>query len=170
MASCEDPRTRLLLTNLDRAYDRRSFHGTTLRGALRGLKVDAASWKPGPQRNSIWELVLHAAYWKYIVRRHLTGDKAANFARSPSNFPHPPEDRTQAALKRDIQLLGAEHTLLREAVAAFPANALERPVGKKSPTPDSLILGVAAHDLYHAGQIQLLKRLHAEGVCEGLTS
>ena len=161
MASEQDPRIRLMLTNLERAFQARSFHGTTLRGSLRGLKADAASWRPGPKGNSIWALILHAAYWKYIVRRHLTGDKTATFPRSPSNFPIPPDEETQAALKKDIRLLTDEHALLVQAVSAFPPHDLERPLTKTGPTPESLILGVAAHDLYHTGQIQLLKRLQA---------
>lgn len=162
MGTLEDPRTRLLLMNLDRAFERRSFHGTTLKGALRGLAVETAAWKAEPERNSIWELVLHAAYWKYIVRRHLTGDKSTKFPRSPSNFPRPPEESSRAALRRDIRLLTDQHALLREAVVAFPPEALERPSGPTTPTPEGLILGVAAHDVHHAGQIQLLKRLHAD--------
>jgi len=152
----------LLLLNVDRAFDKRSFHGTTLRGALRGLSPDVAGWKAGPERNSIWALILHAAYWKYIVRRSLTEDADASFPRSPSNFPHVPSDVSRPALKRDIQLLVNEHRLLREAVAAAPVATLQNRVRDKSPTRLGLILGIAAHDLYHTGQIQLLKRLHAE--------
>ena len=162
MSTTLDPRMKLLLTNLDCAFDHSSFHGATLKGALRGLKAETATWKPGPARNSIWELILHAAYWKYIVRRHLTGQTSTRFPRSPSNFPRLPEAHTQAGLKKDIQLLGAEHQQLRDAIAAFPANDLERTARPRSPTPESLILGIAAHDLYHTGQILLLKRLHAE--------
>ncbi len=155
-----DPRIELMLANIDRAYDRRSFHGTTLRGALRGLKVDVAVWKPAPDRNSIWQLILHAAYWKYIVRRSLTEDTKARFARSPSNFPRVPESPTPAGLKRDIALLGDEHRRMRAAVATVDVTTLERPAKKRGPTRLDLILGIAAHDLYHTGQIQLLKRLY----------
>ena len=120
--------------------------------------MPVAEWRPAPDRHSVWELLLHAAYWKYIVRRALTKDKAASFPRSPSNFPHPPAARTPAALKKDIALLVDEHRRLREAVAAVPPSRLTR--GK--PRPVDLILGAAAHDLHHGGQIQLLKRLYAE--------
>jgi len=158
-----DARVALLLQNLDRAFDARSWHGTTLKGSLRGLQADVACWKPRADRNSIWQLVLHAAYWKYIVRRALTEDEAARFPRSPSNFPRVPEPPTQAALRKDVALLVQEHRRLRDAVAAFPGTRLDRPRGSgRGPTPLTLILGAAAHDLYHAGQIQLLKRLHPD--------
>ncbi len=159
MQSSRDPRMDVLLLNLDRAFSKRSWHGTTLRGALRGLKPETAVWKPAPDRNSIWQLVLHAAYWKYIVRRHLTGDGAARFPRSPSNFPALPEESTAANLKRDVRLLADEHRLLRDAVADLAPERLDERAKPTGPAPLDLILGVAAHDLYHAGQIQLLKRL-----------
>lgn len=61
--------TETLLALLDEAYDHRSWHGTNLRGALRGLPSAVAAWRPEPMRHNIWELVVHAAYWKYAVRR-----------------------------------------------------------------------------------------------------
>ena len=50
---------------LDEAFDRRSWHGTNLRGSIRGLPRSTAAWRPAPDRHNIWELVVHAAYWKY---------------------------------------------------------------------------------------------------------
>ena len=66
-----DPRIDLLLEILDQAFDRKGWHGTTLRGALRGMTAEAALWRPAPGRHNIWELAVHAAYWKYVVRRRL---------------------------------------------------------------------------------------------------
>ncbi|HEY0351427.1 MAG TPA: DinB family protein, partial [Gemmatimonadales bacterium] len=63
----------LLLEMLDQAYNQKGWHGTTLRGALRGLTPKDALWRPAPRRHNIWELTLHAAYWKYAVRRRLAG-------------------------------------------------------------------------------------------------
>ncbi|HEX6433553.1 MAG TPA: hypothetical protein VFZ87_04905, partial [Gemmatimonadales bacterium] len=63
-----NPVVAMLLEITDQAFDRKSWHGTTLRGALRGLMPEEALWRPGPERHNIWELTLHAAYWKYAVR------------------------------------------------------------------------------------------------------
>ena len=63
----------LLVEILDRAYNRRSWHGTNLRGSLRGLTPAQLAWRPGKNRHNIWEVVVHAAYWKYAVWRRLTG-------------------------------------------------------------------------------------------------
>ena len=153
-----DARTGILLDFLDHAFDKRSFHGTTLKGALRGLDTKTALWRPAPDRHNVWEYFLHAAYWKYIVRRHLVADPPSGFGRSPSNWPAVSAQATQKALKADIEFLRDEHAALRSAVAVFPAKRLDTSAGKGL-TYRNLIQGVAAHDLYHTGQIQLLKKL-----------
>ena len=147
----------LLVLNLDYAFDRGAWHGTTLRGALRGLKPATALFRPAPDRHNIWEYVLHAAYWKYIARRRLAD--GPKFPRRPSDWPRVPDDPTAKALKADLELLTEEHDRLRAGVAKFPARRLADRPTEKGPTYAQLILGVAAHDLYHTGQIQLLKRL-----------
>lgn len=155
--------TDLLLLDLDCAFDKSAWHGTTLKGALRGLDPETALWRPAPDRHNIWEELLHCAYWKYIARRHVARAEVEGFPRSPSNWPAPPPEATRASLRADIALLQNEHAALRQAVAEFPAKRLgDRPTAK-GPTFAKLILGVAAHDLYHTGQIQLLKRLIARG-------
>lgn len=159
MTPAADPRIQMLLENLDRAFDERSWHGPNLLGSLRGVKVEVASWQPGPERHCIWELMLHAAYWKYIVRRHVTGNKDLSFPRSPSDFPALPDPATPEQFKADLELLRHEHSDLRAAVAGFDADRLETRPGTQGPTFLDLILGVAAHDVHHGGQIQLLKRL-----------
>ena len=147
----------MLLDILDAAYDRRSFHGTTLRGALRGVKVDQACWRPAPDRKSIWELLLHAAYWKYRVRRTLAG--GPGFLRNPSNWPSIPDDPSVRTLRDDIAYLGEEHRLLQAAVARLSRTDLRHEHSKNGLTSAQLVYGVAAHDTHHGGQIQLLKRL-----------
>ena len=151
--------TGLLLALYDQAFDRRAWHGTPLAGALRGVSVAEALWRPRRGRHNIWEIVLHAAYWKYIVRRRLTRDVAARFPRQGSNwFALPP--RPDARIwKRDLALLRQQHRLLRNAIARFPAAQLSARAWRSQWTNAATIYGIASHDLYHAGQIQLLKRL-----------
>lgn len=148
--------TDLLLRQIDQAYNRRSWHGANLRGALRGMTADDAAWRPGPGRNSIQEIVVHAAYWKYVVRRRLTGQKRGSFPLEGSNwFARPEADA--AAWKADVRLLDDCHRALRETVASLSPKQLTRAIGGW--TVLDTVSGIAAHDLYHAGQIQLLKRL-----------
>lgn len=148
----------LLVAALDEAFDRRSWHGPNLRGSLRGLTVRDVFRRPAAGRHNIWEIAVHAAYWKYAARRLITGAKRGSFALHGSNW-FPRNGADEAAWRRDLDLLASEHRLLRAAVAAFPADQLGERSPKKVYTYVELIRGVAAHDLYHAGQIQLLKRL-----------
>lgn len=147
----------LLLDHLERAYRGPSWHGTALRGTLRGVTPPRALWQPGPDRNSIWQLLLHAAYWKYTVRRRLTGERRGSFPRAPADFPAVPDPADAKAWRRDLALLDDEHEQLITAVRALDATTLERRRG--SWRLIDYVLGAASHDLYHAGQINLLKRL-----------
>lgn len=148
-----------LLEDIDVAFQGRSWHGTTLAGALRGLRPDMASWRPAPDRKTIQELMLHAAYWKYIVRRALIGSETPRFERAPSNWPTPSAEGSAQGLRADIAFLKSEHARLREAITAFPARRLGEAAGKSGTTYAGLIRGVTFHDLHHGGQIQLMKRL-----------
>jgi hypothetical protein len=150
----------MLLDGLDEAFDKKSWHGPNLRGAIRGVTAAQAAWRPAGDRRNIWELTLHAAYWKYVVRRKILGEKRGSFVLVGSNFFERPEGGsaateaapTEAAWKHDTVILEAEHRKLRDTVAQLPARAL-------TPAMCHLIRGAAAHDLYHAGQIRLLRRM-----------
>lgn len=128
--------------------------------ALRGVGPVLAVWRPAEGRHSIWELTLHAAYWKWTAARRM-GVVSGRFARRGSNFPIVPEPADAEAWDRDVQLLRSEHARLRDAVAALKAADLGRRVSANSDwTIEDTVRGVAFHDVYHAGQIGLLKRLH----------
>jgi hypothetical protein len=157
-------RVSFALSVIDCAYNRQSWHGTNLRGSLRGLSVTDVSRRPKRGSHNIWELVVHCAYWKYVVRRRLTGEKRGSFPLAGSNFfERPVRGRSRPELTRqlkaDLTLLDDMHHQLREVVAALPESKLEEPGSARRPTPMWLVQGIAAHDLYHAGQIQLLKKL-----------
>ncbi len=154
-----NPLIALLLEVMDQAFDQKSWHGTTLRGALRGLTPEHALWRPAVNRHNIWELTLHTAYWKYAVRRRLAGDAVGSFDRKPSNWPAIPQPADGRAWKRDVAFLEHEHRKLREVVRGLGLAALSLRSPRGIWTNAQEIHGVAAHDLYHTGQIQLIKRL-----------
>ena len=175
------PEVAQLVAIIDQAYNTTSWHGTNLRGSLRRVTPAQAAWRSSPRRHNIWEIAVHAAYWKYAAARRFTGDARGSFPLKGSNWFRRPVDAGQASdtawktrlrsldLKRasawqaDLDLLDAMHVALRAAVMRLSAADLRRtPPGKKV-SNFALVSGIAAHDLYHAGQIQLLKRL-----CSGL--
>ena len=134
--------------------------GPTPIGAVRGVTAAEARWRPARGRHSIWELTLHIAYWDYAVRRRLLGDPGGQFPRSPANWPVVPQPANEAAWAADRALLAASHRDLVAAVQSFPATKLGRQAGgRKRWTYGDLIIGIAMHDAYHAGQIQMLKRM-----------
>jgi hypothetical protein len=156
------PEVAQLVAILDQAYNKTSWHGTNLRGSLRRVTPAQAAWRPAAGRHNIWEVAVHAAYWKYAAARRFTGGTRGSFPLKGSNwFVRPVARRAsiETDWKADLDLLDDMHDELRAAVARLSAKELSRtPPGKKVSNV-ALVSGVAAHDLYHAGQIQLLKRL-----------
>jgi hypothetical protein len=154
---------RALLALIDQAYDHKSWHGTNLKGSLRGLTLGVLTFRPGPKRHNIWELAVHAAYWKYAVARQLAHEKRGHFPLKGSNFFERPQgEASEKAWRQDLALLDGMHKHLREVVAHYPASRLHQAAAVHTPgawSAAEAISGIAAHDLYHAGQFQLLKRL-----------
>ncbi len=151
----------LLLRILDESYDRKSWHGPNLKGAIRRLSAEQAAWRPQPSRHSIAEHVVHCAYWKYALRRRLRGDKRGSFALKGSNWFSISTPLNEPSWKENLALLESEHCLLRTEIEVFPIERLnDLPEGGKIPYVN-MLYGTALHDVYHAGQIQLLKRLQA---------
>ena len=156
----------MLLRILDEAYEKKAWHGPNLKGALRGLAVEQAAWRPRPDRHCIADIVTHAAYWKYAVRRRLRGDKRGSFPLAGSNWFALPEPLPEVAWKDYVALLESEHRALRTAVEELSAARLHQtPAGSKV-SHSTQIYGIAFHDVYHAGQIQLLKRLQANHISQ----
>ena len=147
----------ILLRLLEQAFEKRAWHGTNLRGAIRGLTHEEAAWRPGPGRRNIIELTIHAAYWKYAIRRKLTGEKRGSFPVKGSNW-FDQEDVGREEWAAAVDLLVSEHRALLDAVRRVTPEELPQKRGIW--TVEAMITGAASHDLYHCGQIQLLKRLH----------
>jgi hypothetical protein len=150
-----------LLTIIDQGYDRKSWHGTNLRGSIRGLSVAQAAWRPARNRHNIWEIVVHAAYWKYAVTRRFSDAPRGSFPLKGSNWFKRPEgtNATESAWRADVVILESTHKALRSEVARLVPDDLGKRPPRSKVTNFDLLAGIAAHDLYHAGQIQLLKRL-----------
>jgi hypothetical protein len=146
-----------LLALLEEAYRKPAWHGPNLRGALRGVSAEQAAWRPGPERHNIWEQALHAAYWKYAAWRRLMGEKRGSFPLKGSNWFPRDGAGGEPAWKTDLKILNAMHAQLIAAVSSLAPRQLAETRGRV--TVLRLIQGAALHDVYHAGQIQLLRRL-----------
>ena len=151
----------LLTENVQPRPGRGAWHGgPTAVGSLRGVTAKQAAWSPAKGRKSIWQLALHIAYWKYAVRRRLEGGSETKFPRSPANWPRVPVPASDRVWKEDVALLQAEHERLVAVVASIPSSKYSTKLSSgKQWTLGELIVGIAQHDAYHVGQIQMLKRL-----------
>jgi len=143
------PELRILLSVIDCAFDKPSWHGANLVSAVRGVDAQSAARRIRG-RKCIWEQVLHAAYWKHAVLNKLAG--TTPFERRGSNWPRMPGRADASHWKTDLELLRGTHRRLREAIISLPRGRLDE-------QSIWLIHGAAAHDLYHAGQIKLLRKL-----------
>jgi len=154
----------MLMDALDAAYDRPAWHGPNLRGSVRQVDARQAAWRPAEGQHNVWEITLHAAYWKYVVWRKITGEKRGGFPRQGSDWyvrpvPELSEREAARAWREDVALLDTTHRQLRDAIAALTEKDLQRTAFGKM-TLAELISGIALHDVYHAGQIQTLKQLY----------
>jgi uncharacterized damage-inducible protein DinB len=125
---------------------------------LQGVNAAMAAAHPIKNAHSIWELVLHIAAWDGAVLTR-TGGKAVQL-RDEQNFP-PVKDTSEAAWRGAIEHAKRTHKDLVQAVAAFPDARLAEQVPGKSESYYNffyMFSGIVQHELYHAGQIALLKK------------
>lgn len=143
-----------ILKIFEEAFEKTAWHGPNLWQSLKGVTAKQAAWRPAPGGHNIWEETLHAAYWKYVVRRRLEGGKRGGFILAGSNFfPRPEAGKaSEADWKKDKEILRSEHRLLREAIGRATGQPLSAKLAHT-------LWGIAFHDVYHAGQIRLLRRL-----------
>jgi DinB family protein len=151
------PEIKTLLNALDEGFDHAAWHGPNLGFALRGVSARLAAWRPAPGRHNIWELVVHLAYWKYRVRQRLVNGKSGEFPEHGVNWFSRSTGLTERLWRRDVALLKEQHRRLLETVRGLDRSRL-RVIFKGRRLADH-IRGTAFHDIYHAGQIQLLKKL-----------
>jgi uncharacterized damage-inducible protein DinB len=144
---------------LRRAFDGEAWHGDSVFEILEGVTAARAMARPIKGAHTIWEMVLHIAAWDGAVLRRLGG--AAVELSDVENFP-PVTDASDAAWRRALAEVRRVHEKLVAAVAALPDSRLDEIVpGKEGAhyTFYYMLHGVVQHELYHAGQIAILKKM-----------
>jgi len=150
--------TARLSDQIRRAFEGDAWHGDSVLELLADVDAKTAAAHPIQKAHSIWELILHIAAWDDAVRRR-TGGKAARLS-AKQNFP-PVTDTSEAAWRKAVEHLKNTHDELVKAVAAFPDSQLQEQVPGKTAKYYNffyMFSGIAQHELYHAGQIALLKK------------
>jgi uncharacterized damage-inducible protein DinB len=145
----------LIAEQLRRAFEGDAWHGPALLELLQDVDAATAAAKPLPDVHSIWELVLHVAVWDDAACRRLGGEKFQ--PEGLANFPLVPK-LTEAAWRKAVAHAKREHGVLVKTVAALPESRLRERVPGKKYDFYFMLHGVVQHELYHAGQIAILKK------------
>ena len=148
--------TERIQDQLERAYAGNAWHGPPLRNLLSDISAATASTNPKVGSHSIWQIALHILAWQRVVLRRMAGETIGDL---------PPEqdwpvvsDTSDAAWKQSLSQLEGVHKQLREAIGSFPeARLSEKVQGQRYPFY-GMLHGVIQHNLYHAGQIAVLKK------------
>ena len=120
------PEIRLLLRIIAEGYEKKAWHGPNLRGSIRGVEPELAAWRPAPERHNIWEIVVHTAYWKYVVRRRLLGEKRGLFPLKGSNWFARSDGTDLPRWRADLALLEEMHKKMVDAVTALAPEDLSK--------------------------------------------
>jgi len=141
---------------LRRAYEGGAWHGPAVREVLAGVTAAQAARRPLSDAHTIWEIVLHIATWESVVRRRLEGEEIGEL--SPEQDWRPVRETSDAAWKNALADLEKNNRQLRDVIARVPESRLSETVPVKGYSVYTMLHGVIQHDLYHAGQMALLKK------------
>ena len=148
--------TRRIADQLKRAFEGEAWHGPSVKEALAGVTAQQAAARPIAKAHTIWEITAHIAVWEDVVRRRLAGLPVTQ-PTDAEDWPPAGEggERAWAAL---LARLEAGNGALREAFLAFDETRLDQPPEGARSTAYDLMHGIVQHDLYHAGQIAVLRK------------
>lgn len=147
---------------LRRAFEGNAWHGPALSEVLSGVTGEKAARKPLIAAHSIWEIVLHVAVWQSVVRRRLMGEVIDKLP--PEQDWPPVKDPSENAWRNLLESLKQGNRQLQQAISEFSDERLSEPVPAKGYSTYVMLHGVVQHDLYHAGQIAILKKARNGGL------
>jgi uncharacterized damage-inducible protein DinB len=140
---------------LKRAFEGNAWHGPSVRELLADVSAERAIAKPLGNAHSIWEIVLHIATWERVVRHRLAGEDI-----TPSleeDWP-PVQEASEMAWKAAVDSLEKGHHELQSQIARLSDAQLQDQVVGQHDSVYQLVHGIIQHDLYHAGQVAILKK------------
>ncbi len=140
---------------LHRAFYGEAWHGPSVLELLRQVSAERAAAHPLPSAHSVWEVVNHITAWKRAIPVRLRG--TAIELSGEQDWP-PVSDASAAAWERALRELETAHAELEAAVRLLPDSRLTDPVAGRDYDVYFMLHGLVQHDLYHAGQIAVLKK------------
>jgi hypothetical protein len=149
---------RVLARIGEEGYGPGAWHGPDLKAALADVPADLAFWRPAPARHSIAEIALHHAYCARSVRGRLSGTRPEPFVLEGDDWFDPgPADLGWPEIQAVVD---TEQRHLAGVLADIAVGRLRSPLAEREQF--DLALGITCHAIYHAGQVQLIKRLRGE--------
>jgi uncharacterized damage-inducible protein DinB len=146
-----------IVDQLDRAFEGNAWHGPSVRELLNGVSARQAAAKIVPGGHSIWEITLHISTWHDVARRRISGERIVDLP--PEEDWPPVPDTSDAAWRQAMENLAQSNQKLRQSISQLSDRNLEEIVPGKGYSNYFLLHGVIQHDLYHAGQLTILKKL-----------
>lgn len=147
--------TEFIDDQLQRSCAGEAWHGPSLEETLSGITAEQALARPVAGAHSIWELTMHIGVWMSAARRRLAGDPAKL---TPEQDWPPIDGGSSEAWLQTVNALQLEQNRLRAAIRSQPESSLENQTPGKNYSIAFMLHGVVQHNLYHAGQIALLKK------------
>ncbi len=146
-----------IVDQLRRAQHGRAWHGPSLHEVLADVTAHVAAARVPGATHSIWQIVLHVGVWEDTALRWLHGESIA--PRDVRDWPAPPDHVDQGSWQRAVESLANTGQRLREEIAKMEESRLDEPIAGGKFTIYQMLHGVVQHDLYHAGQIAILKKM-----------
>ena len=145
-----------IVEQLRRAFEGNAWHGLALWEILTDVTSQQAFAKSLRNAHSIWEIVNHIAVWESVVRRRIKGEIIGGL--SPEQDWPPVVDTSERAWQKTLDSLELGHRQLRDAISGSIDDRLKETVLGETYSIYHMLHGVVQHDLYHAGQIAVLKK------------
>jgi uncharacterized damage-inducible protein DinB len=149
----------LITEQLRNAFEGNAWHGPAVLELLADVDSATAAAHPLPDTHSIWELLLHIAAWDDAVNRRIMLGRFGKALQlnDAENFP-PVTDKSPAAWKNAIARAKKTHAALLKTAASLSVERLRERVPGKPYDIGFMLQGVGQHEIYHAGQIAILKK------------
>jgi uncharacterized damage-inducible protein DinB len=138
-----------------RSFKGPSWHGPAVLEVLYGVTAVQSAALPVAAAHSIWEITAHIATWKSVVARRVRGEVVGNI---PDDEDWPPAGQGADAWAATLERLKAAHVDLVAALGSLREEQLDEPPYEKASNRYIQLHGAIQHDLYHAGQIAVLKK------------
>jgi uncharacterized damage-inducible protein DinB len=140
---------------LRRAFYGDAWHGPSVMEVLANVTASQAAAWPIAHAHSIWEITLHISAWTDAVIRRMQGERVE--LTTEQDWP-PVHNATEASWHETLAELKRRQEVIEKTLSGLADSRLDDPVPGKDYTVYFLVHGLIQHDLYHAGQIAVLKK------------